>query len=117
MCDAEACQRERRRKNAAKWRAHQREERSAERLRERLAVTPAPTAEEISANPLAGLSVSEARIAVGLEVQVLLWEFAKVLLLSGRIAVPLKTSGVPLQSPKVHPLGLRIGNAPARGPP
>lgn len=117
MCDDEACQRERRRRNAAKWRARQRVELSAERLQKRLAVIPPPTAEELSADPLAGLSVPEARIAVGLEVQVLLWEFAKVLLLSLRIAVPVKTPGGPQQWPKVHPPGLRIGNARARGSP
>lgn len=105
VCGAEGCQRERRRRNAARWREAHREAFAEAQLRGRLEAKPPPSEAAAAVDPMARLSGVEARIAVGSKTWVVLEEVAKVLLWSLRIGVPPKPGGVPGRSPKEIPRG------------
>lgn len=117
VCSAEACQSERRRRNAAVWRERNAEELEAGRLRSRLQATPPPADEVAAAAPLSRLSTRAARIAVGLKTQVVLDEYARVVLAARRIAVPPKVGVQGSDCPRVQGVAPRIETDSARAPP
>jgi hypothetical protein len=112
VCSAAACQSERRRRNAAAWRETNAEDAAADSLRSRLQAKPEPSAERLTADPLAILSPRAARIAVGPKVQVVLEEYAKVVLNTARIAVTSKTPREGMVSSKVPS---RVGESQTAG--
>jgi len=115
VCPSKSCQRERRRRTCAAWRKKNPDYDKENRLRQRLKKPNRPDPAPPDGDPLAGLDWFAARIAVGVEVMVVVEESCKVIANWARIAVGAKTGGKPGMAVKVPPDGTQIAIA-ARGP-
>jgi hypothetical protein len=117
VCSAEVCQAERRRRNAAAWRERNAEELEADRLRAGLQAKPPPTEAVATAAPLSRLSPRAVRIAVGLKTEVVIAEYAKVVLAAQQIAVSPKAGFEGRDRHRVQGAAPRIETDSARAPP
>lgn len=117
ICSAAACQAERRRRNAAAWRLANAERFAVDALTAGLQARPEPSEAEECRDPLARLSARAVRIAVGLNVQVVVGEYARLLLRAVRIAAVEKPRHERGVSAGVGLSGRESETAMARPPP
>ena len=117
VCSMLECQAERRRRNAAAWRLANADEIAADRLRARLRARPEPAGEQVERDPISRLSAPAVRIAVGLKLQVVVEEYARVVLLAPRMGVPSGFRDERVVSPEVRAAAGKGPTASARAPP
>lgn len=111
VCSSKSCQRERRRRTSAAWRKRNPDFEKANRLRDRLKKPGRPDPAPPDGDPLAGIDWQAVRIAVGVEVMVVIEESCKVIGNWARIAVSAKTKVKPGQLAEVDPDGAQIAIA------
>lgn len=116
-CGEASCRAAQNRRACKKWRKEHPDHVVAQRLRKRLPAEPAPTAAEVSANPLRQFDAEVVRHVIGVEMRVLLEELVKVLLRVVRHEIPLRMPEPPARSAKVLPPEPRHETDRARGPP
>jgi hypothetical protein len=116
-CELPACRKERNKRACKRWREDHPDQVRADRLRRRLPADPAPTREQILAQPLCKFSPVVLRHVMGPELMVVLEELARVLLLAMRHEMRAEIGQRPSSSQKVLPAPQRHETAGARAPP
>ena len=117
VCDKESCQRARNQRACASWRDRHPDQVKASRLRRRLPADPTPAAEEVLLQPMRHFDTAVVRHVVGVEMQVVLEEAAKVIVALARHGVPPKAGVRGEMRAKVPPAAPRHETAEAGAPP